>query len=139
MQYSEREQTEAGEDPKVQWPRLHGVVAVDGDLGEIFVQSDVTWRRAKIRLEPPVDQRNVAVGDDRRLPASLVDPPHPDVLQQPQAALPPELRDDARPDRRRLLQHQPSQGVEPPARLRQRRRVLTSCRAGGARGSGRRA
>ena len=42
MQCSEREQTEAGEDPKAQRPRLHGVVAIDGNLGEILVQSDVT-------------------------------------------------------------------------------------------------
>ena len=132
--------------PEAQRPRMRGVVVIRGDLDRILVRLAVTWRRAKIRFEPAVDQRSAAVGrskehvhDVLRLPASLVDPPQLDVLQEPEAALPPQLRDDARPDRRRLRQHQPSQGVEPPARRRQRCRVLTSCRAGGARGSCRRA
>ena len=132
--------------PKVQRPHMRRVVVMRGDLGGILVQLAVTWRRPKIRFEPAVDQINMAVGrskehvhDVLRLPASLVNPPQLDVLQQPEAALPPQLRDDARPDRCRLLQHQPPQRVEPPARRRQCRRVLTSCRAGGARGSCRRA
>ena len=111
--------------PKVQRPHMRRVVVMRGDLGGILVQLAVTWRRPKIRFEPAVDQINMAVGrskehvhDVLRLPASLVDPPQLDVLQQPEAALPPQLRDDARPDRCRLLQHQPPQRVEPPKALR---------------------
>ena len=71
--------------------------------------------------------------------ASLVDVLLLDVPEQPDAAPPPQLRDDARPDVRRPPQHQPRQRVELPASKGQRSCALTACRAAAARGSGRRA
>ena len=71
--------------------------------------------------------------------ASLVDVLLLDVPEQPDAAPPPQLRDDTRPDIRRPPQHQPRQRVELPASGGQYSRALTTCRATTVRGSGRRA
>ena len=76
---------------------------------------------------------------DVRCPLSLVDVLHLHVPEQREAAPPPELRDDARPDRRRPPEHQARQRGPLPERRLQNRRALTSCRAAAARGSGRRA
>ena len=66
--------------------------------------------------------------------ASLVDVLLLDVPEQPDAAPPPQLRDDARPDIRRPPQHQPRQRVELPASKGQWGCALTACRAAAARG-----